>query len=375
VLLFAFLTGLHVDIDTVRGRGRAFAAISAASVVIPSSLGVVVGLLIGIRHPAALGARHDLIQFACAIGICLGVTALPVLGAILSEMDVLGSKIADLALGIAAVNDAALWLLLWGLVTSTEVVSPTKADILLPLLGLPAYCLVMWFVVRSLLRRALVPLVRDGALGESALAVVAACAIGSAVITQVMGLHYIFGAFIAGAIVPRTMRPSIADRLQTMTIGVLMPFFFILTGLRTKIDPSSSAFVEIVLVTTVVGIIGKLGGTATTALLFGETWSSALCLGTLVQTKGLMEVVVLMVLLERGVISSAAFSALTVTAVIGTALVMPLMRVLLPRTEGAEYARPSGRQIAAIVDHAALARATSAMRNLPIPLTPLPPRR
>jgi Kef-type K+ transport system membrane component KefB len=346
VLFFGFVTGLHIDTDTFRGRGGAFAAIAAASVIIPTGLGVLGGLVIGIRHPDALGSRGDLFAFAAAIGICLGVTALPVLGAILREMGLLGRRIADMALGVAAVNDAALWLLLGGLMTVTAGGARTQLGLLVPLLVLPIYFLLMTQVVRPLLTRAVTTLMHDGTIGEAALVVIGASAIGSAVITQIIGLHYIFGAFLAGAIVPRELRQSILDRLQVMTIGMLMPFFFMLTGLRTRIDPSSAVFVEILLVTTVLGVVGKVGGTAITAALVGETWSSALCLGALVQTKGLMEVVVLTILLEHDIISITAFSALTLMAVISTALVMPLSRLLLSRTKSDAVFQRSGRELA-----------------------------
>jgi K+:H+ antiporter len=331
VLFFGFITGLHIDADRFRGRGGAFAAMAAASIVVPSVLGVLGGLFIGVRHPEALTPHGDLFTFAAAIGISLGVTALPVLGAILREMGLLGQRIADIALGIAAVNDAALWILLAALMT-TVAGAGQQSSVLVPLLGLPVYLLFMVQVVRPLLKQAVTSLMHDGTMGEAALVVVGATAIGSAVITQIIGLHYLFGAFFAGAIVPRELRQSILDRLQVMTIGVLMPFFFILTGLRTRIDSSSAAFVEILLVTTVLGVVGKLGGTAIAGVLVGETWSSALRLGTLVQTKGLMEVVVLTILLEQGIISITAFSALTLMAVISTVLVMPLMRLFAVTT-------------------------------------------
>src|SRR5215475_5301655 len=115
VLFFGFITGLHVDTDAIRGKGAAFTATAAASIIVPTSLGMLGGLLIGVRHPAVLGAHANLPAFAAAVGICLGVTALPVLGAILREMGLLGQRIADVALGLAAVNDAALWVRLGAL--------------------------------------------------------------------------------------------------------------------------------------------------------------------------------------------------------------------------------------------------------------------
>jgi Kef-type K+ transport system membrane component KefB len=355
VLFFGFITGLHIDVGHFRGRGGAFAVMALASIVVPSALGVLGGFFIGVRYPEALGPRGDLFTFASAVGICLGVTALPVLGAILREMGLLGQRIADIALAIAAVNDAALWILLAGLMT-TVTGQGLRSSVLVPLVGLPLYLLFMVQVVRPLLKQAASSLMHDETTGEAALVVIGAIAIGSAVITQIIGLHYIFGAFFAGSIVPRELRQRILDRLQVMTIGVLMPFFFMLTGLRTRIDPSSAAFVEILLVTIVLGGAGKVGGTAITAVLVGETWSFALRLGTLVQTKGLMEVVVLTILLEQGVISITAFSALTLMAVINTALVMPLMRLFALTTT-----REAGLQRATPISHRAPAGRSSSL--------------
>lgn len=345
VLFFGFITGLHIDINTFRGRGMAFATIAAGSVIAPTVLGVAGGLFIGIRHPEALGARGDLPIFAAGIGVCLGVTALPVLGAILSEMGVLSRRIGVIAVGIAAVNDAALWLLLGGLMTAAGGAGAKQLGILLPLLVLPVYLLIMVQVVRPLLARFVTALMHDGTVGEAALVIIGATAIGSAIVTQVIGLHYVFGAFVAGAIVPRELRESILDRLQVMTVGVLMPFFFMLTGLRTQIDPSSDVFVEILLVALVLGVVGKVSGTVITGIFVGETWSSALCLGIFVQTKGMMEMVILTVLLENSIISVTAFSALTLMAVISTSLVMPLSRLLLSRETIEENFQRSEREL------------------------------
>jgi Kef-type K+ transport system membrane component KefB len=351
VLFFGFITGLHLDVDTFRGRGSAFAAIAAASVIVPTGLGAAAGLLLAIRHPAELGPRGDLFSFGSAIGICLGVTALPVLGAVLREMGLLGQRIASLALGIAAVNDAALWLILGTLMTTSAGGGQRQSGMLFTALAVAAYFVLMVQFVRPLLMRAVVAVTQEGCIGEGTLILLGGSAIGSAAITQALGLHYIFGAFIAGAVVPRELRKSILDRLQVMTIVVLMPFFFMLAGLRARIDLSSAVFAEILLVTTIIGIVGKVGGTAITARLFGETWRSALCLGTLAQTKGLMEVVVLTILLEDGIISTTVFSALTLMAVISTALVMPVSRFLLSATRTPIVHQQNASQLAVVAEH------------------------
>src|SRR5437764_10547795 len=137
VLLFGFVTGLHLDPADFLGRGRAFAVVAGASVAVPTAAGFLGGLWIAAHQPAELGGGVGRIGFAFAIGICIGVTALPVLGAMLREMDLLGRRIGNYALGIAAVNDAALWLLLGPLMTAVAGEAPGTPDMLLSLFGLP----------------------------------------------------------------------------------------------------------------------------------------------------------------------------------------------------------------------------------------------
>ena len=331
VLLFGFVTGLHLEAQAFIGRGRSFLLVSTASVAIPTAAGIGGGLWIALRQPTELGSGVSVVGFAIAIGICIGVTALPVLGAILREMNLLGGRIGSYALGIAAVNDAALWLLLGALMTAVAGEAAGGPSLLVSTLCLPVYLAVMVWLVPLLLRRAEAALLTEGRMRERALALVFGVALGSAVVTQLLGLHYIFGAFMAGAVMPHQWREPLLNRLQVPTVGLLMPFFFMLTGLRTLIDLGSFDFLEILLVTTVLAVVGKVGGTAVTARLVGENWSTALTLGALVQTKGLMELIVLTILLDRGIIGTSAFSALVLMAVLTTMLAMPLARLGLRR--------------------------------------------
>src|SRR5690242_2189704 len=135
VLLFGFVTGLHLDPADFLGRGRAFAVVAGASVALPTAAGFLGGLWIAARQPAELGVGVGPVEFATAIGICIGVTALPVLGAILREMDLLGRRIGNYALGIAAVNDAALWLLLGGLMTTVAGEAPGSPGVVVSVVG------------------------------------------------------------------------------------------------------------------------------------------------------------------------------------------------------------------------------------------------
>ncbi len=331
VLIFGLITGLHLGPGILRDNGRMFSAVAAARIMIPTALGCLAGYWILARHPEELPPGISSAEFAVAIGICTGLTALPVLGAILREMDLLGSRIGHLALGIAGINDAAIMMLLSVLLTARAGQMAGGSFGLATLLLVPLYLVFMLWVVRPLLGRMVVARMRDGMIDERALAVVGAVTIASALATEAIGLHYIMGAFVTGAVMPVNLRKPILDRLQVLTVTLLMPFFFTLTGLRTLIDPGSSAFLEVFVVATAVAVLGVVGGTAVAARLTGASWPFALGLGALLQTKGLMEVIVLTVLLDAGIVSTNVFAALVLMAVVTTALAMPLARLVLSR--------------------------------------------
>jgi Kef-type K+ transport system membrane component KefB len=331
VLIFGLITGLHLGPDILRDNGRVFSAVAAARVMVPAALGCLAGFWILARQPGELPPGISPAEFAAAIGICIGTSALPVLGAILREMDLLGSRIGHLALGVAGINDVALWILLSVLLPARAGQAAGGPMGLATLLLVPLYLVVMARVARPLLGRMVGARMRDGMASEGALAVVGAVTIVSALATEAMGLHYIIGAFVTGAVMPANLRKPILDRLQVLTVALLMPFFFSLTGLRTLIDLGSPAFLEVFFIATAVAVVGVVGATAVAARLAGASWPFALGLGALLQTKGLMEVIVLTILLDAGIISANVFAALVLMAVVSTALAMPLARLMLAR--------------------------------------------
>ncbi len=284
VLLFAFITGLHLDLTRLRGRAAALGVVSGASLAVPFVAGLGCGIWIVGRDE--LASAHPVV-FIFAIGICTSVTAMPVLGAILREMDLLSHHIGQLALSLAAMNDAALWVMLTLLLAVLE--APGSAPALLLLL--PVYLGVMFWIVPRLLDRVAIHLTMRDGLSNSGLAIVGGVAVASALVAQLIGLEFILGAFIAGVSVPAALRGPTLDRIETVTMTMLMPFFFTLTGLQTFIDFASPDFLAVFLVTTSVAVGAKILGTAIAARAVGEPWPIAIGLGSLMQTKGLMEVV------------------------------------------------------------------------------------
>jgi Kef-type K+ transport system membrane component KefB len=193
--------------------------------------------------------------------------------------------------------------------------------------------MVMVWVVRPALGKMVAARMHDDVINARSLVIVGAATIVSALATELMGLHFIIGAFLVGAIMPADLHKPILDRLQVMTVALLLPFFFAVTGMRTLVDLGSPALVQIFCVAVAVGAVGIIGGTAVAARLSGETWSFGFGLGSLLQAKGLTELIVLTVLLDAKILSPRMFAAMILMALFSTAVAMPLARFALSRTE------------------------------------------
>lgn len=329
IMIFALISGLHEGSDLLRDNGRMFSVVALARFAVPTALGAIAGYAILQRHPEELMPGVSPTEFAIAIGVCTAMTALPVMSAILSEMRLLSSPIGKLALGVAGVNDAVLWIVLNALLAVNAGQSSGGHFNFFVLLLIPVYVVFMIKVVRPLLDRMISARMHDDVVNERALAIVGAVTIASAIATEAIGLHYVIGAFFTGAIMPEQLRKPILAQLQVLTVALLLPFFFTLTGLRTMIDIASPAFLEIFFVTTAVGIFGVVGGAALAARSCGASWSFSLSLGALLQAKGLMELIVLTILVDAKIISNNVFAAMVLMAAVSTTLAMPLAKLFM----------------------------------------------
>jgi Kef-type K+ transport system membrane component KefB len=334
VLIFGLLTGLHLDHATFSGKGPAFWALALINIAAPMTLGCLAGYWLLARYPDELLPGVTRAEFVAAIGIIVSMKALPVLGAILVELELLGSRIANVALGVAGVNDVLLWILI-SILLAAKASGHQAATYGLPptllIVSVPAYLMVLLWFVRPTLGALVDARMVAGQVSMRAALVLGVATIASALATELMGLHYIIGAFLIGAILPDILRKPVVDRLQVMTVALMLPFFFALTGMRTMIDLSSPAWLEVFAVVTSVSTIGIIGGTAVTATLCGETWSFGLGLGSLLSAKGLTELIVLTVLLDSGILSPRIFAAMVLMALFSTAFAMPLARLALAR--------------------------------------------
>lgn len=327
VLLYVFVAGMHLDVDGLRDRARRLAGPAIGSFVVPLALGMALGAWMAVAVPGALGPRGGVLGFAAAIGACIACTALPVLAAILREARWTATRLGQTALALAALNDAALWIFIAAVLALSAGSSGGAATALALAL---AWGAAMVWVVRPLLARLAAAEENEaGPCGGRMLVVGVAVAFGSGAIAEAIEIGYIVGGFAAGAVMPQRCRAALLERLEPVAATVLLPFFFMSTGLRALIEFDSAAFLAIFGTATAATMLGKVIGVALPARNAGESWPFALSLGALMQSKGLMEVVVLAVLLDAGLIGQTVYSAMVAMAVACTVAAAPLARLAM----------------------------------------------
>ncbi|WP_064576635.1 cation:proton antiporter [Cupriavidus gilardii] len=322
VTLFCFLTGLHLRETELGGQPRAAVAAGVGGIVLPFCLGTAAGAWLVADLPQLAGPNAGPIGFALVLGLCSAVTALPVLAAILREMGMASTGMGHLALRCAALTDGVVWLALAVvLVGHGEGAGPLGVAALA--LTYLAACLL---VARPLLARWLS---RDGWHAEPLLAVALVTVLVSAFLSELVGLHHVMGGFVAGLVWPRQHASQIRKLLEPATVVVLLPFFFLAAGLRTTVGMADGEVLRVFAIAVVVAVVGKTVGVAVPARLAGLDWRQAWTLGALLQTKGLVEVVVLGILLDAGLIAGPAFSGLLWMALATTVLARPLAAIAM----------------------------------------------
>ena len=324
VLVFMFLAGLELDVTLLRRHARGVLQIAAASLIVPFALGCMLaaGTLSSLAGPAATP-----LTFTLFVGIAFAITAMPVLARILVDLHMLRTATGTIAMGCAAINDVAAWTLL-GIVVSLV---RGEAAIVSTMALTVAYVTVMILGVRPLLKAMARYRERPGGAAIWMILVLALAALSS-LATGSIGLHAVFGAFFLGACVPRgTHALAGLERPIQRVSAVLLPAFFIVTGLKTDIGSAGGAAGWTLVVILVCAVAGKLGGTALAARSIGLGWRDALVIGSLLNTRGLVELVALDIGRSLLVLSPQLFTMLVVMTFVTTFATAPLVRWLQKR--------------------------------------------
>jgi Kef-type K+ transport system membrane component KefB len=326
VALYMFLIGVELDTALLSGHLRATVTIAQSSIVLPFLLGAA---LAAVLAPGLAPANVPVTHFVLFMGVAMAITAFPVLARILADTGLTRTDLGRLALTCAAVGDVTAWCLLAFVV---GVVQSRQGSALLPSAMTVAYIALMFVVVRPAVVR-WCRRFESRAIDRDVIAVVIVAALVSALITEWIGIHAIFGAFLMGAVIPHdsTLARALDDRIEHLVTILLLPAFFAFAGMRTQIGLISSWTGWMTcLAIIVVATVGKFGGTLSAARLVGHEWRTATSLGVLMNTRGLMELIVLNVGLDLGVISPTLFTMMVVMAIVTTMATTPLLGVLVP---------------------------------------------
>jgi Kef-type K+ transport system membrane component KefB/nucleotide-binding universal stress UspA family protein len=331
LLLFMFLIGLELDPKLLRGRAHTSVAISHSSIIVPSLLGGVLGLYL---YPRLSSPDVPFASFVLFMAVSMSITAFPVLARILAERRLLKTKVGAVTITCAAVDDVTAWCLLAFVVSIAKSTDIQRAA---GTVGMAlAYIALMFVVVRPFLRRlGALSASREG-LTQNLVAVTLLVLLASSWLTEFIGIHALFGAFMLGAIMPKEGHAGrlLAEKLEDLVVVFLLPMFFAYSGLRTQIGllDSPSSWLMCVLIIAV-ACVGKFGGSLVAGKLTGLRWREATAVGILMNTRGLMELIVLNIGLDLGVISPALFTMMVIMALVTTFMTTPLLQWVYPTSE------------------------------------------
>jgi Kef-type K+ transport system membrane component KefB len=324
-----FLVGLELNGDMLRGQLRVTLTTSHASIALPFVLGAAFALYL---YPRFSTSDVPFTHFALFLGVAMSITAFPVLARILSDQQMTGTRLGQLSLTCAAIGDVTAWCLL---AFAVGVVNGSAQAAALVGVLTVAFVALMFLVVKPRFER-LAAAMHGEHPTQRAVSITLVSLLLAALTTEAIGVHAIFGAFLLGAVIPhdsplaRSLHTGIVDLVTIL----FMPAFFAFTGMRTEIGLLSGRYEWLVCAAIIaVAVAGKFGGTTIAARLNGLDWRHAMGLGTLMNTRGLMEVIVLNVGLDLGVISPTLFTMLVLMAIVTTLMTTPLLHVVLPASE------------------------------------------
>ena len=326
LILFMFVIGMELDLKVLKNKANEAVVISHASIVIPFTLGIGLAYFVYNRF-APEGIKF--LSFSLFMGIAMSITAFPVLARIVQERGLNKTKLGAIAITCAAADDITAWSLL------AVVIAIVKADNFvssLYIIGLAAlYVLAMLFIVRPFLKRIGELYGTKDTLVKPVVAIFFLTLIISSYATEVIGIHALFGAFMTGAIMPDVpkFRTIFIEKVEDVSLILLLPLFFVFTGLKTEIGLINDPYLwKVTGFIILVAVVGKFLGSALAAKFVGQSWSDSLTIGALMNTRGLMELIVLNIGLELKVLTPEVFTMMVIMALVTTFMTGPALDLI-----------------------------------------------
>lgn len=342
LILFMFVIGMELDLGVVRRKASETLVISHASIIVPFFMGMVLAYVV---YPE-FGAGHaSFMPFALFIAISVSITAFPVLARIVQERNLGKTPMGMLAIASAANNDVTAWCLLAAVIAVARAGNVTSA--LVTILLTACYIFFMFCVIKPFMRKVGESYNRQETVSKTLVGFIFLVMIISSYITEILGIHALFGAFLAGVVMPANLsfRRVMTEKVEDVALVLFLPLFFVFTGLRTEIGLLNTPHLWMVCLCFIgVSILGKMIGATFSARIVGESWKDSLSIGVLMNTRGLMELIVLNIGYEMGIIPSSLFVIFVIMALFTTFMANPsliLIEKIAKRRHGSHRNRRS----------------------------------
>lgn len=323
LVLFMFVIGMELDFSILKNKINETLVISHAGILIPFFLGILASYRI---YEEYASSHTAFLPFALFIGISMSITAFPVLARIIQERGMSKSQVGVLSIASAANDDVTAWCLLAVVIAIAK--AGTFASALYTIALTFLYVFIMFSVIRPFLRKLGEAYSKPEVINKNLVGLILLVLVASAVTTEILGIHALFGAFMAGVVMPSNLgfRRVMMEKIEDVSLVFFLPLFFAFTGLRTEIGLLNSPELwRICLFLILVAVVGKLGGCSVAARLVGESWNNSIKIGALMNTRGLMELVALNIGYEMGVLPPSIFVVLIIMALVTTFMTTPLL--------------------------------------------------
>jgi Kef-type K+ transport system membrane component KefB len=330
IVIYMFLVGLALKPEGLKGHRHAAVLTSHVSIVVPFLLGALLAFFL---YPRLSADNVSLTNFALFLGAAMSITAFPVLARILADRNMMGSRVGMLAIACAAVDDVTGWCILAYVLIRTQGGS---IPVWLMISGSLTFVLLMIYGAKPLLRRFQTSYEKKGRLSENSMALLVLIVLASALITERLGIHLIFGAFLVGVVMPKdnTFSRHIQERFESLTVVLLLPLYFAFSGLRMNLHSLHGGRMWLYCgIIILVAIVGKLVGSMVATRATGISWRDAAAVGILMNARGLLGLVILNIGLDVGVISPVLFSMMVLMALVTTFMATPLLEWVYPRRQ------------------------------------------
>ncbi|MGZ4117122.1 MAG: cation:proton antiporter domain-containing protein, partial [Bacteroidia bacterium] len=326
LMLFMFVVGMELDLKVLKTKAKDAVIISHASIIVPYTLGMCLAYFI---YEEFAPANINFLSFSLFMGIAMSITAFPVLARIIQERGMTKTKLGAIAITCAAADDITAWCILAAVIAIVKAGSFSSS--LFTIILALGYVFVMLKIVQPFVKKIGEVYSNKETLSLNIVAVIFGILLISSFITEVIGIHALFGAFIAGVIMPQSFsfRRILTEKVEYVALGLLLPLFFAFSGLRTQIgllnDSHSWGICALIIL---IAIVGKFGGSMFAARFVGQSWRDSIAIGALMNTRGLVELIVLNIGYDLGVLSPVVFAMMVLMALITTFMTGPALDLI-----------------------------------------------